>query len=146
MWYSTPTTPELPSLWHGILQLREKESFFKVCKSYPPTKQHCKVHSTAYDKSGTSDDFFIGMVHCTTTKIPDLKLEGIHSCKPPKNLPKLTQVHREILFPKDDITDSVQYCNNSHTQDVLHLVAIFAHVRIPLIRLLHVLQLIKYSI
>ena len=51
-----------------------KNHFSKVCRSCPLTKQHCKVHSVAHDGSDPSDDLFIGMVQCTTTKTPDFKV------------------------------------------------------------------------
>ena len=47
---------------------------FQSLQKSPLTKQHRKVHNVAHDGSYTPDDLFIGMVQCTTTKIPDWKV------------------------------------------------------------------------
>ena len=111
--------PTQPMAWN-VTTAGERTIFPKFAEAAPsPTKKHQKVHSAAHAESDTSEDFFIGMVHCTTTKIS--RLEGTHSCKPPKNLfQNLAAVCSVTLFTKDDITNSVQYHYNSHMQDLLH--------------------------
>jgi len=44
-----------------------RNQFSKVCRSRPLSTQHRKVHSVTHDES---DDFFIGMIQCATTKTP----------------------------------------------------------------------------
>jgi len=74
MWYSTPVLPEMPSLWVRVLQLWAKEPFSKVCWSRSLSMQHRKVYSVTHNESDHSDNFFIGMIQCTTTNTPDWKV------------------------------------------------------------------------
>ena len=74
MRYSTPVLPQMPSLWVRVLQLWAKEPFFKVCWSRSLSMQHRKVYSVTHNESDHSDDFFIGMIQCTTTNTPDWKV------------------------------------------------------------------------
>ena len=51
-----------------------RNHFAKVCRSRTITKYQKKIHSVTHDGSDTSDDLFIGMVKCATTKLPDWKV------------------------------------------------------------------------
>ena len=51
-----------------------RNHFAKVCRSRTNTKYQKKIHSVTHDGSDTSDDLFIGMVKCATTKLPDWKV------------------------------------------------------------------------
>ena len=51
-----------------------RNHFAKVCRSRTIPKYQKKIHSVTHDGSDTSDDLFIGMVKCATTKLPDWKV------------------------------------------------------------------------